>query len=377
MKNRVLFLALALTVAGAAQPSRWSEQAARQWYEAQPWLVGANYIPATAINELEMWQADSFDPQRIDLELGWAEGLGMNTMRVFLHDLLWQQDAEGFRQRVDTFLSIAAKHKIKPMFVLFDSCWDPFPKTGKQRDPKPGVHNSGWMQSPGSKALTDPEEYARLEAYAAGIVAAFAKDDRVLAWDIWNEPDNTNNSSYGKSEPAEKIATVEKLLPQAFAWARAGNPTQPLTSGVWKGDWSEPEKLSAMEKIQLELSDVISFHNYDQPEEFEKRVQWLQPLNRPILCTEYMARGNKSTFEGSLPVAKKYKVAAYNWGLVAGKTQTYLPWDSWAKPYTDREPSIWFHEVFRTDGKPYRPEEVEFIRRTIGVKSRAAAGGRP
>jgi hypothetical protein len=373
MKNRVLFLALALTVAGAAQPSRWSEQAARQWYEAQPWLVGANYIPATAINELEMWQADSFDPQRIDLELGWAEGLGMNTMRVFLHDLLWQQDAEGFRQRVDTFLSIAAKHKIRPMFVLFDSCWDPFPKTGKQRDPKTGVHNSGWMQSPGSKALTDPEEYGRLEAYATGIVAAFAKDDRVLAWDIWNEPDNTNKSSYGKSEPEEKVAIVEKLLPQAFAWARAGDPTQPLTSGVWKGDWSEPEKLSAMEKIQLELSDVISFHNYDQPEEFEQRVQWLQPLNRPILCTEYMARGNKSTFEGSLPVAKKYKVAAYNWGLVAGKTQTYLPWDSWAKPYTDREPSIWFHEVFRTDGKPYRPEEVEFIRRTIGAKSRAAA----
>jgi hypothetical protein len=374
--RKVLLLALALSSVATSQPSRWSEQKARQWYEAQPWLVGSNYIPATAVNELEMWQADTFDPKRIDLELGWAESLGMNTMRVFLHDLLWQQDAAGFRSRVDTFLKIAAKHKIKPMFVLFDSCWDPFPKLGKQRAAKPGVHNSGWMQSPGAKALTDASEYPRLESYAKGIVGAFANDERVLAWDIWNEPDNPNKSSYGSQEPANKVEMVEKLLPRAFAWARAANPRQPLTSGVWRGDWSSPQKLSAVEKIQLEQSDVISFHNYDQGEEFAKRVQWLTPLKRPILCTEYMARGNKSTFEGSLPVAKEHKVAAYNWGLVAGKTQTYLPWDSWAKPYTDREPAVWFHEVFRTDGKPYRDAEVEFIRRTTGVAAKAKAAGR-
>jgi hypothetical protein len=111
--------------------------------------------------------------------------------------------------------------------------------------------------------------------------------------------------------------------------------------------------------IQLALSDVISLR---QPQEFEKRIQWLEAYHRPILCTEYMARGNKSTFAGTLPVAKKYKVAAINWGLVAGKTQTFLPWDSWKSPYVDREPAIWFHEVFRTDGKPYLPDEVAFIK---------------
>jgi hypothetical protein len=222
----------------------------------------------------------------------------MNTMRVFLHDLAWQQDEAGFRGRVDAFLRIAAKHHIRPLFVLFDSCWDPFPKIGKQREPRPGVHNSGWVQSPGANALKDPKQYARLQAYVTGMVKAFGKDDRVLAWDIWNEPDNTNDRSYGQSEPKNKVELVRVLLPQAFRWARAAEPKQPLTSGVWKGDWSRPEKLSAMEKIQLEMSDVISFHNYDRPEEFEKRIQWLQPLGRPILCTEYMARGNGSTFEG-------------------------------------------------------------------------------
>lgn len=367
MRPLVFAVALLLSVQFAARAQRWSEKAASEWYAKQPWLVGSNYTPATAINELEMWQAETFDPQRIDRELGWAEDLGMNTMRVFLHDLLWQQDPAGFRARLDAFLRIAAKHQIKPMFVLFDSCWDPSPSLGKQREPRPGVHNSGWVQSPGAAALKDPVQFPRLEAYVKGVVGAFAQDPRVLAWDIWNEPDNRNTSSYA-AEPTNKIDLVLDLLPKTFEWARQARPSQPLTSGVWKGDWSAPEKLTAMQKIQLDSSDVISFHNYDAPEEFERRVQWLQRYGRPILCTEYMARGNGSTFQGSLPIAKKWKVAAYNWGLVEGKTQTTLPWDSWAKPYTDREPAVWFHDVFHTDGRPYRPAEVEFIREMTGKK---------
>lgn len=374
MKKLLILFLLIFTATAAAQSPRWSEQKANDWYKLQPWLVGCNYIPANAINELEMWQAETFDPKTIDKELGWAEGLGMNTLRVFLHDLPWQQDSVGFKKRIDQFLTIAARHKIKPMFVLFDSCWDPFPELGKQRDPKPGVHNSGWMQAPGAKALQDATQYTRLEAYVKGVVGAFANDKRILAWDVWNEPDNTNGSSYGKQEPANKVALVLALLPKTFVWARAAKPVRPLTSGVWKGDWSSPEKLSAMDKIQLELSDIVSFHNYDGPEEFEKRVHWLERYNRPLLCTEYMARGNKSTFQGTMPVAKKYKIAAYNWGFVAGKTQTNLPWDSWKQPYVDREPAIWFHEVFKTDGTPYRTEEVEFIRQLTGkTKARAAA----
>jgi hypothetical protein len=345
---------------------RWSEEEANDWYAHQPWLVGSDYIPANAINELEMWQAESFDPKRIDLELGWAQSLGMNTMRVFLHDLLWQQDARGFTMRVDTFLSIADKHHIKILFVLFDSCWDPYPRLGPQREPRPGVHNSGWLQSPGAKALDDPSQYPRLEAYAKGIVAAFASDKRILGWDVWNEPGGTNEGSYEKQEPKDKVDRVLVLLPQAFAWVRSAHPSQPLTSGLWEGDWTTLDKLSRMQRIQLELSDVLSFHNYAKPDDFEKHVVFLQQFHRPILCTEYMARGAGSTFQGILPVAKKYKVAAINWGLVAGKTQTYYPWDSWQHPYVDHQPPVWHHEVFHTDGKPYSEEEVAFIRQMTG-----------
>jgi hypothetical protein len=356
---------MAATMTCAAQ-ARWTEAEANAWYARQPWLVGADFLPSTAINELEMWQAETFDPTTIDRELGWAEGAGMNTMRVFLHNLAWEQDPKGYTERINRFLTIAARHHIRPMFVLFDSCWDPYPKLGPQHPPIPGVHNSGWVQAPGAEMLSDAAQYPRLEQYVKGVVGAFAKDDRVLAWDVWNEPDNTNEGSYNAHEPKNKVALVLALLPQVFAWARAEHPTQPLTSGVWHGDWSSLEKMPPMARVQIEQSDVITFHNYGWPEDFEAHVKLLEQYHRPLIATEYMARGAGSTFDTVLPVAKQYHVGAINWGLVAGKSQTYLPWDSWQRPYVLEQPPIWFHDVFYADGRPYREREVEILRKLTG-----------
>ena len=363
--------ALLCATAMCAQTPRWSEEKANDWYAKQPWLVGSNYIPKSAINELEMWQGASFDPEQIDNELGWAEGMGMNTMRVFLHDLLWQQDAEGFRKRLDQFLTISARHHIRPLLVLFDSCWDPLPQLGPQHPPIPGVHNSGWVQSPGAKALADSAQVPRLKAYVQGVVGAFAKDERVLGWDIWNEPSNTNGGSYTKIElkSADKRARVAVLLPQVFEWAREMNPTQPLTSGFWDIDISHEESaMNEIAKIQLRESDVISFHNYSWPESFKAEIAWLRRFHRPVICTEYMARAVGSTFDGILPIAKQEHVGAINWGFVAGKTQTYYPWESWEHPYILSEPPVWFHEVLRPDGTPYRKAEVDLIKQLSSSK---------
>src|SRR5277367_5131966 len=126
-------LLIFLTAGGHAQ--RWSEEKANAWYAEQPWLVGANYIPSDAINQLEMFQAATFNPALNDKELGLGESIGMNTMRVFLQDQLWDQDPKGFTDRLNQFLAIAAKHHIRPLLVLFDSCWDPYPKLGPQHPP--------------------------------------------------------------------------------------------------------------------------------------------------------------------------------------------------------------------------------------------------
>ena len=367
--STMLWCAVSSTGAPAAPTSRWTEPRANEWYAKQPWLIGSNYIPRSAINELEMWQEATFNPEQIDQELGWAESLGMNTMRVFLHDLLWQQDADGFKKRIDQFLTIAARHHIRPFFVLFDSCWDPLPHLGPQHPPIPGVHNSGWVQSPGAVALGDPRQYPRLKAYVQGVVGAFAKDDRILAWDIWNEPGNGNMGSYAKEELQDKTARVLVLLPQAFAWAREVSPTQPLTSGVCCVDQApDGSHLGAIEQIQLRESDIVTFHNYSWPEYFETEVGWLKKYNRPVICTEFMARSVGSTFDTILPIAKEEKVGAINWGFVVGRTQTNLPWESWQHPYILERPPVWFHEVLDPDGKPYREAEADLIRQLTGRK---------
>ena len=353
--------ALALFASPAEARDMWTKSEAHGWYDKQPWLVGANYNPRTAINQFEMWQADTWDPETIDQELGWAESIGMNTMRVYLHNLLWENDPEGLKKRMNEFLEIAAKHNIRPMFVLFDSCWDPNPVAGPQHPPIPGVHNSGWMQAPGAERLKDRSQHDKLEAYVKDIVGTFANDKRVLAWDVWNEP---NNGGGGNYEPTpNKTELVAYLLDHVFDWAQSADPTQPLTSGVWIGEsWDKPETLDAVEKIQLARSDVNSFHDYNWPESFKRRANQMLSYGRPVLCTEYMARGNGSTFDGDLPIAKKMNIAMFNWGFVDGKSQTRFPWDSWKKPYTAEEPTIWFHEVFHADGTPYRKAETDLIR---------------
>lgn len=354
----------AAAVVGA--PDRWSAERANVWYAKQPWLIGANYTTSNAINQLEMFQAETFDPATIDRELGWArEKFGMNTMRVYLHDLLWQQDQKGFVRRLDQFLDIAEKHGIRPMLVLFDSCWDPDPVLGPQHRPIPGVHNSGWVQSPGRRDLIDSANDARFRAYVEGVVGAFANDDRVLAWDIWNEPDNPGGGSYNDKQLEQERARIEELLPKAFAWARSKKPTQPLTSGVWIGpDWSPGAPgLTEIQRLQLAHSDIVSFHNYEQPEAFEARIGQLRPYGRPLLCTEWLARGNGSNVDTILPIARRENIAMINWGFVDGAIQTRFPWDSWERPYTMQEPTLWFHDLLKRDGTPYRTREVEIFRR--------------
>lgn len=373
-KHAVGIVALSLALCGylsAAESNsnssltRWDAAKANSWYDTQRWLVGANFAPSTAINQLEMWQADTFDLATIDRELGYAQGIGMNTMRVFLHDIPWRDDADGFYKRIDQFLAICERHQIRPLFVIFDGVWHPNPKAGKQPAPIPGLHNSGWVQSPGREFLADPGKQDTLKPYVVGLLTRYKNDQRVLGWDLFNEPDNPNRQAYGRDgsnielpeTDKEKLAT--QLLRKTFAWAREVNPSQPVTAGVWLGDYlGHPTEL---QDLCLKESDIISYHNYDSPDEMRKRIDGLAKLGRPVICTEYMARGNDSTFQGILPLLKRRHVAAYNWGLVNGKSQTIYAWDSWKKHY-DHEPSIWFHDIFRADGKPFSTAEVDLIR---------------
>ena len=356
----------------------WTQQRARAWADSTGWLVGSNFAPSTAINQLEMWQAATFDPRTIDRELAWAESLGFNTMRVFLHDLLWRQDPQGFLNRIDQFLTIAQRHRIRPMLVLFDAVWDPMPHLGRQRAPIPHLHNSAWVQSPGAAILSDTARYESLRAYVQGVVGRFANDRRVIAWDIFNEPDNVNRPAYIAYEPLNKPALTLILMRKAFAWARAMNPSQPLTAAPWVGDYVVPARMRPATRFMLENSDVITFHSYDDSATVERLITALERYGRPIICTEYMARPRGSTFQAILPIFARRRVGAINWGFVSGKSQTIYPWDSWNNEYT-AEPKVWFHDIFRANGTPYDPREVQLIRsltrRALSPQLRTEARG--
>src|SRR5258706_5536268 len=365
----VVMVGATMSVAAAEVGGRWRAERANEWYRQRPWVMGSNFIPSTAINQLEMWQAETFDLATIDRELGWAQQLGFTCVRVFLHHLPFEQDSKGFLDRMDQFLAVADKHGIGVMFVPFDSCWDPFPKLGKQREPKAGLHNSGWVQSPGLEDLKDPARVAVLEAYIKGVVGRFKDDKRVYLWDVYNEPDNKNGSSYGKMELANKVQLTLVLLQKEVGWIREVNPSQPITTAPWMGNWGDEAKLTPMERFQLDNSDVISFHNYGKLADAKKCVENLKRYGRPIVCSEYMARPMGSTFDPVLGYFAEQRVGAFNWGFVSGKSQTIYPWDSWKEPYAS-EPPVWVHDIFRVDWTAYRPEEVAYIKGITAAANR-------
>ena len=337
--------------------SRWSTEKANEWYARQPWLIGCNFIPSNAVNQLEMWQVETFDPATIDRELGCAGEVGFNTVRTYLHDLVWEADANGFKQRIDCFLDITSRHGIRPILVIFDDCWNSDPKIGPQPTPRPGIHNSGWVQSPGLDVVNrGASAWGRLENYVTDILCSFADDERILLWDLYNEPGNSDNGE--KSLP---------LVEAVFEWARAVNPSQPLSAGVWFDN-------KQLNNFQLAASDIITFHNYSEAENLERQIVELKKHGRPLICTEWMARTCGSLVDTNLPVFAQEKVGCLNWGLVAGKTNTIYQWQTIpgllnpVTRFTDQssEPEVWFHDLFFADGTPYDEEEIELFKQYTG-----------
>ena len=329
------------------------------------WLVGCNFTPSTAGNQLEMWQADTFDPETIDRELGWAAGLGMNAVRVYLHDLLYQSDGDAFLARMDQVLALAHAHGIAMVPVLFDGVWHPEPALGRQPEPTPLRHNSIWVQGPGAEIMFDTSRWDALEPYVSAVLDRFGDDSRVVAWDLFNEPDQMDLNTIRSGSRTDKAEAATALCDRVFDWARAVDPSQPLTVGLWEYDTNHRPADNALNALILERSDIISFHHYGPRGDLEAAIDVLASNGRPLLCTEWLARSEGSTMD-LLEVFADRGVGAINWGLVDGRTQTRYPWKSWVEPVTEDEP--WFHELLHADGTPYDPDEATLMRQITGMQ---------
>ena len=348
--------------------NRWPIERINAWHAAQPWRVGCNFVPSTAINQIEMWSDDSFDIETIARELGWARDLGFNAMRIYLHDRPWARDPNGFKRRIDRVLHEADIRGIGALVVFFDDCWHE-PTDGPQPAPRPGVHNSGWARSPGKQRLLDRSSWGELEAYVSDVVDAFARDRRVLAWDAYNEVTNIWMPSLSLSEtdrtaawaaieaerPAQAAAAFD-LMERTCAWIRARDPEQPVTVGVWNHPDDE------LNDRLVALSDFISFHHYRSPDSLEGLIERLLIHDRPLWCTEYLSRRDGALFETHLPIFKRHRIAAFNWGLVDGKSQTKF---AWTDPPGIAEADPWFHDILHANGVPYAPDEVAFMKKLL------------
>jgi hypothetical protein len=351
----LLFLGMNICAQQAAPPfkdGQWSVEKANDWYAKQPWIVGCNFLPSTAVNSIEMWQDDTFDPETIDKELGWAADWGMNSVRVYLNYVVWEAEADKLKSNFNRFLDVAEKHGIRVMPIFFDECnWSGgIAHAGKQAEPVPGVHNSGWVPSPSLAMLRDQAEWPKLKNYMQDVIATFASDKRIIIWDIFNEPEWR-----GGNERVD-IPQTALLIRNLFAWAREMKPSQPLTIGAHDNFDGE------LSKLMRDGSDIISFHAYGNKADAEYKIKWSHESGRPAVCTEWLIRSQENTPEVFLPLFKENRIGAYNWGLVGGRTQTYFPWGS---RKGSPMPEIWQHDLIRQDGTPYDSRERELFRQAV------------
>lgn len=330
---------------------KWTAEAINKWWELQKWPVGANFVTTSAVNDIEMWMDSTFNPELVRKELKIAAEAGLNSVRVFLSYIVWREEGELFEKNFDAFLQMAHEAGLTVMPILFDDCafdYGSEPVYGPQPDPVPGVHNSRWVPSPGFAIQDNPAQLEACKAYVDAIVGKHSKDPRIIVWDLYNEAGNT--------------ARCEMCLPlakRAFEWARENDPIQPLTIGPY--DFSE--KYSAVNEFMFEHSDIISVHTYSDIEGTKKVVELAQKYGRPVLVTEWMHRPNGSTIPDILPYFKEQKVGCWQWGIIKGRTQTNLNWKTMNGGTPEPDPVLWQHDILHPDGTPYRPEEIELIRK--------------
>ncbi len=348
----------------------WSMEKAWAWYDAHPWLRGCNFMGSDCANRIDQWQELGFE-QRLetaDRELKLAAETGFNTIRIIPEFIVWDQDHDGFMERFDRYLSTAWKYGISSMVVFGNDCMPP--KNEFWKPLKLGEQTYDWGYHGGRKhsqhsqfagmgyhLLDEPEIAQRHYEWVREIMTAYKNDERIVMWDIYNEVGNSKREQ----------ATVPHLK-KFFEIARQINPIQPLTCCTWRCPADPEKEIPEIERMAIENSDIVSYHNYGTYQTNIRIIKRLQQYGRPIVNTEWLGRCLHNTVQEMFPLFYLEKIGCYNWGFVAGKYQTYEPWNSTWQAF-DKNPDMdvdftkWFHDLYRPNLRPYDPKEIDIIKR--------------
>ncbi len=331
----------------------WSPEKAWTWYKSKPWIVGWNYTPTTCVNATEWWQDEKkVSDSTIHRELKLGQQLGYNSVIVYLQYLVWLKDSAYCKERFSKFLALADQHNMTVTPTFFDDvnficsgddCGNSH--LGDQGEPNAGKLMSQWGASPGPKYVLDANQRPNFKRYVQDFIKTFGQDKRILMWNMYNEPSNSGIGS--RTYP---------LVELAFVWAREIGCSQPLTVSDWTAQnnaWP------------YNLSDICSFHGYMNNGSLVNLINKLRATQRPIICTEWLARGNPGTnILIDLPMFKRLGVGAIQWSLINGRMHCERSWSNFGS-YNNP----WFHDVLYNDGKPYKAEEVFAIYKNLSHKT--------
>jgi len=346
----------------------WSKERANEWYNARPWIRGCNFMGSDCANRIDQWQEEGFEERLAvaDTELELVAKTGFNSVRIIPEFFVWKHQHDGFMDRFERYIATAAKHGISCMIVFGNDCMPP--KEEALRRLHLGKQNVDWgyhggrkvsqhgaQPGPGYHLLDEPELAKEHYEWVREIVTKYKDDERVIMWDVFNEPGNSNRKNLSMPHLKEFFRIIREI-----------NPIQPLTVGIWNTS-KGLGGISEIERYALENSDIISFHNYGSYIENVKLIKELKTFGRPIINTEWLARCLDNNVQEIFPLFYLENIGCYNWGFVAGKYQTYEPWNSVWEQY-EENPDMkwdftkWFHDLYRPNLRPYDPKEIELIK---------------
>lgn len=348
---------------------KWSIEAINRWYDAQPWTTGINFYPSTAINQAEIWQEHDHERMFTDIgkELSLAKSIGFTSLRTIFPFELWRVSPEVYFRHVDEFLALCDVFGLSVMPVLFDDCcvvkelYQPM-QFGKQPDPVPGYFGGSPItcfettSEMGYNVTDEPGMEEVVECYIRELMEHYRSDKRVYAWNVWNEPGNSNRRSRSLA-----------MMRNVFDWLRKYDVSQPLTADVFAAACDFPDEYlraprtgTEIELAAIDLSDVISYHYYGDYLHMRQYIECLRIYQRPLLCTEWLHRPMRSFIQTHLPLLKRERVGSYFFGFVNGKMQFNEPWE-YLKVRKDMDLTLWMHDIYHKDFTPYDPEEIAVI----------------
>lgn len=348
---------------------KWTKERAWEWYNKQPWIRGFCYYPSCCLNMIEMWQEYNWDKVKatMEKEMAIAKEWGFNAVRILTLFDLYLDQPEAHLNHLEEFIQICDKNQIKVMVCIGNDCL-----VSKSNYKKPsygeqeydlGYHSGKAisphivMNEPGYALADEPEYFDLYLEYVEAIISKYAKDERVLLWDIYNEPGNSRRGMMSY-----------KVMEESFKIARKYDTIQPCAACCWSyNEKDEPYK--EIELKALEMSDVILYHGYMNYKKHKRTVKFLKKTyERPLFNTEWLHRIWHNDVEHFFPYFRKNKIAAFNWGFVRGKSQTNEPWEWLFNEYhlghgKDWDFTKWQHDLIRSNLEPYDFKEYEIIKR--------------